>query len=79
MVNARTPVGQTGLEGRNLGELVISVDGDKLTVESYRLHPIDASITGDHGINDAIVQFKEAVTAAVQGKEGKDQGGNKGE
>ena len=41
LVNGRTPVVQTGLEGRNLGELVISLEGDKVTVESYRLHAID--------------------------------------
>ncbi len=44
IVNGRTPVVQTGLEGRNLGELVLTVDGDKLKVESYRLHPIDDTV-----------------------------------
>ena len=39
IVNGRTPVVQTGKEGENLGELVITLDGDKLTVDSYRLHP----------------------------------------
>ena len=39
IVNGRTPVVQTGKEGRNLGELVIALDGGKLAVESYRLHP----------------------------------------
>ena len=33
-----------GKESRNLGELVITLDGDKLTVDSYRLHPIDDTI-----------------------------------
>ncbi len=33
VVNGRTPVVQTGKESRNLGELVIALDGDKLTVE----------------------------------------------
>ncbi len=65
MVNDRTPVVQTGREGRNLGELVISLEGDKLTVESYQLFPIDASIMGDHGLNDEIAQFKRPATAAV--------------
>jgi 2',3'-cyclic-nucleotide 2'-phosphodiesterase (5'-nucleotidase family) len=32
---------QAGKYGQNLGELVITVDGGKLTVESYQLHPID--------------------------------------
>jgi 5'-nucleotidase len=49
IVNGRTPVVQTGLEGRNLGELVITLDGDKLKVDSYRLYPIDDTILGDRG------------------------------
>jgi 5'-nucleotidase len=65
IVNGRTPVVQTGLEGRNLGELVITLDGDRLTVEFYRLHPIDDTIAGDHAIGDAIETFKKSVTAAV--------------
>ena len=39
IVNDRTPVVQTGTEGQNLGELVITLGGDKLKVESYRLRP----------------------------------------
>jgi len=65
IVNDRTPVVQTGLEGRNLGELVITVEGDKLKVESYRLHPIDDSIAGDRAIADEIDKLKKTVTAAV--------------
>jgi 5'-nucleotidase / UDP-sugar diphosphatase len=41
IVNGRTPVVQTGKYGENLGELVMTLDGGKLTVESYRLIPID--------------------------------------
>jgi 5'-nucleotidase len=65
MVNGRTPVVQTGLEGKNLGELVISVEGDKLKVESYRLRPIDDSIAGDRAIADEIDKLKKGVNAAV--------------
>jgi 5'-nucleotidase/UDP-sugar diphosphatase len=65
IVNGRTPVVQTGKEGRNLGELVITLDGGQLKVESYRLHPIDDSIAGDRGIADEIDQLKKSVTAAV--------------
>jgi 5'-nucleotidase len=65
IVNGRTPVVQTGLEGKNLGELVIGVDGDVLTVESYRLHPIDDTIEGDRAIAGRIDEFKASVTAAV--------------
>jgi 5'-nucleotidase len=65
IVNGRTPVVQTGLEGKNLGELLISLDGGTLTVEAYRLHPIDDSIEGDRAIADKIDEFKAQVTAVV--------------
>ena len=65
IVNDRTPVVQTGKEGQNLGELVITLDGGKLTVESYRLHPIDDTIAGDRAIADEIEKLKKSVTAAV--------------
>ena len=65
IVNDRTPVVQTGKESRNLGELVITIDGNKLTVESYRLYPIDDSIAGDRAIADEIDKLKKGVTAAV--------------
>ncbi|HTQ83512.1 MAG TPA: 5'-nucleotidase C-terminal domain-containing protein, partial [Pseudolabrys sp.] len=65
MVNGRTPVVQTGKYCENLGELVITLDGDKLTVDSYQLHPIDDSIAGDRTIADEIERFKKTVTAVV--------------
>jgi 5'-nucleotidase/UDP-sugar diphosphatase len=65
LVNGRTPVVQTGLEGRNLGELVISFDARSMKVESYRLHPIDDSIAGDAAIAREIDLLKQPVTAAV--------------
>ena len=65
IVNGRTPVVQTGKESNNLGELVITLDGDKLTVESYRLHPIDDTIAGDRAIAAEIEQLKKSVTAAA--------------
>ena len=65
IINGRTPVVQTGVAGRNLGELVITVDGGKLNVESYRLYPIDDSIAGDHAIDDEIAKLKTSVSAAV--------------
>jgi 5'-nucleotidase len=65
IVNGRTPVVQTGKEGKNVGELVITLDGAKLTVDAYRLHPIDDSIAGDRAVNDKIEKLKERVTAAV--------------
>ena len=65
IVNGRTPVVQTGLEGRNIGELVITLEGDKLKVESYKLHPIDDTVPGDRGAQAEIEQFKKTVTGAV--------------
>src|ERR1019366_254295 len=65
IVNERTPVVQTGKYGQNLGELVITLDGGKLTVESYKLHPIDDSIAGDRVIADEIDKFKKTVTEVV--------------
>jgi 5'-nucleotidase / UDP-sugar diphosphatase len=65
IVNGRTPVVQTGKESRNLGELVVTLDNGKLTVDSYRLHPIDDTIAGDRAIADEIEKLKTGVTAAA--------------
>jgi 5'-nucleotidase len=65
IVNDRTPVVQTGKESKNLGELVLTIDGNKLTVESYKLHPIDDSIAGDRAIAAEIDKLKKGVTSAV--------------
>ena len=56
---------QTGKESRNLGELVIALDGNKLTVTSYRLLPIDDSIAGDRAIAKEIEHLKKSVSAAA--------------
>jgi 5'-nucleotidase / UDP-sugar diphosphatase len=65
IVNDRTPVVQTGKEGENLGELVVTLDGGKLKVESYRLYPIDDTIAGDRAIVDEIDKFKKTVNEVV--------------
>src|SRR6202035_1588497 len=65
IVNGGTPVVQTGKYGENLGELVITLDGDKLTVDSYELHPVDASIAGDRSIEDDVNTLKKVVTEVV--------------
>jgi 5'-nucleotidase len=62
IVNGRTPVVQTGKYGENLGELVITLDKGKLTIESYQLHPIDDTIAGDRLIEDEIDKFKKTVS-----------------
>jgi 5'-nucleotidase/UDP-sugar diphosphatase len=65
IVNGRTPVVQTGKESENLGELVVSLDGDNLAVESYRLYPIDDTIAGDRTIAEEIDKLKKTVTEVV--------------
>jgi len=65
IVNGRTPVVQTGKESQNLGELVVTIDGSKLTVDSYKLYPVDDSVAGDRAIVDEIDKLKKGVTAAV--------------
>ncbi len=70
IVNERTPVVQTGKYGQNLGELVVTLDGGKLKVESYKLHPIDDSIPGDRAIADEIDKFKKTVTEVVLASRG---------
>ncbi len=65
IVNGRTPVVQTGKYGQNLGELMITLDGGKLTVEFYKLHPIDDTIAGDRAIADEIEKYKKTVTEVV--------------
>jgi 5'-nucleotidase len=65
LVHDRTPVVQTGKEGENLGELVVTVDDGALRVDSYRLYPIDDSIAGDRATVAEIDKLKKGVTAAV--------------
>jgi len=65
LVNDRTPVVQSGKESQHLGELVVTIDGGKLTVDSYKLYPIDDSVAGDRAIADEIDKLKKGVTAAV--------------
>ena len=65
IVNDRTPVVQTGKQSENLGELVLTLDGGKLTVESYRLYPVDDTIAGDRSIADEIDKLKKSVTGVV--------------
>jgi len=60
-----TPVVQAGKNGENLGELVLTLDGGVLAIESYQLHPIDDTIAGDLAINEEIEKLKHQVTGAV--------------
>jgi 5'-nucleotidase / UDP-sugar diphosphatase len=70
IVSDRTPVVQAGKYSEHVGELVITLDGNQLTVESYELHPINDSISGDRGITDEITQYKKTITAVVFARRG---------
>jgi 5'-nucleotidase/UDP-sugar diphosphatase len=65
IVNGRTPIVQTGKYCENLGELVLALEGGKLAVEYYKLHPIDGTILGDRTIEDEVERFKKIVTEVV--------------
>lgn len=65
LVNGRTPVVQSGKYGENLGELVMTLEGGRLKVESYTLHPIDDSIAGDKAMADEIEKIKKTVSEVV--------------
>jgi 5'-nucleotidase len=65
IVNDRAPVVQAGKESKSLGELVITIDGNKLTVDSYKLYPIDDTVAGDRATADEIDKLKKGVTSAV--------------
>jgi 5'-nucleotidase len=59
------PVVQTGKDAAHLGELVLSLGGDTLTVASYQLHPIGDSIAGDRAVAEEIERLKQTVTESV--------------
>jgi 5'-nucleotidase/UDP-sugar diphosphatase len=65
IVNGRTPVVQSGRYTRNLGELHISIDKAGISVDSYALNRVDASILGDQHIIEEIDGYKQIVTDAV--------------
>ena len=65
MANGRTPVVQAGHNGRYLGELTVTIDGDALTVDAFQTHPIDDTIPGDAAISQIIEGFKKRVTELV--------------
>jgi len=41
---------------------VITLDDGELTIESYRLHPVDDTIAGDRLIEGEIDKFKKTVS-----------------
>ena len=65
MAKGRTPVVQAGHNGRYLGELTVTVDGDRLTVDAYQVHQIDDATLGDAAVSAAVDGFKKRVTEVV--------------
>jgi 5'-nucleotidase len=65
LANGRTPVVQAGHNGRYVGELTVTIDGDALSVVAFGMHPIDDSIPGDPAISGVIEEIKERVTEVV--------------
>jgi 5'-nucleotidase len=65
MVNRRIPVVQAGHNGRYVGELTVTIDGDRLRVDSFQAHPIDDTILGDAAVSQVIEGFKKRVTEVV--------------
>jgi len=65
IVNNHTPVVQTGKESNNLGELVMTLDGDKTGGRFLSARPIDDTILGDRAIVDEIEILKRPVTKSV--------------
>jgi 5'-nucleotidase/UDP-sugar diphosphatase len=65
IVNGRTPVVQAGKNGENLGELVVTLNAGNLKVDSYTIHPIDDTVSGDKVIADEIEKLKKNVTGIV--------------
>jgi 5'-nucleotidase/UDP-sugar diphosphatase len=63
--NGHTPVVQAGHNGRYLGELTVTLDGDALTVDACQINTIDDGILGDPAITEAIEGFKKRVTEVV--------------
>lgn len=59
------PAVQTGKYGENLGELVISLEGGKVKVESYRLIPVDDTVMGDRTIQQEVDRFLEESSQIV--------------
>jgi len=65
VVNNHSIVVQTGKECENLGELVVSFDGNKTKLVSWKLIPVNDAIKGDQKIADEINKLKPGVTTAV--------------
>ena len=64
------PVVQTGKYGEHLGELVFSLEDGRVTVESYRLIPVDDQIQGDPAIQAKVESFLQRsgeITFAPRG------------
>ncbi len=64
MVNG-IPVVQTGSYGKYVGRLALTYAGGKVTVDSYKLIPVDDSIAGDPVVNGLVNDQKKLVSDDV--------------
>lgn len=60
-----TPIVQAGCYGQAVGELVIRVDGDAISVASYDLHAVDDTIPGDPDLAREMVAFAAETSRIV--------------
>jgi 5'-nucleotidase / UDP-sugar diphosphatase len=65
IINNHTIVVQTGKECENLGEMVVSFDGSKTRLISWKLNPVNDAVQGDKKTADEINKLKAGVTKAV--------------
>ena len=65
VINNHTIVVQTGKECENLGELVVSFEGGKTKLVSWKLNPVNDAVKGDKKIAEEINKFKPGVTKSV--------------
>ena len=59
------PIVQTGEFGKFVGRLSLLYSDGKMTVEDYKLIPVDDKIVADEGINQLIEEQKEKISAEV--------------
>jgi 5'-nucleotidase / UDP-sugar diphosphatase len=66
------PIVQAGELGEYVGCLNLSYSSGKLTVESYKLIPVDDNIAGDQSINKLIDEQKENINTSILNRLGMD-------
>ena len=65
LVVSGIPIVQTGEFGKFVGRLAISVSGGKISVEEYRLIPVDDKIEAERDINQMIEEQKQKISLRI--------------